>query len=111
MTPAQVVVGLVGLALAIYAGYDAERWGRDINAWTFAVLLFAAAGAGLELGPGGGLVGAWTFPAIVIGVAGFAGWLTVRQREAEARRTSAQPLPPGMWAWLRARRRAPHAHA
>lgn len=78
MTPLEILIAIVELALGVWIGYDAERWERSVNLWA--------------------LVGA------VLSVVGLAIWLAVRHAEAERRRGAGLPLPPGMWRWLRLRR-------
>ena len=85
MSPLEILIGVVELAIGIWVGYDAERWERSVNLWSFA-------GA-------------------VLSVVGIAIWLAVRHSEAERRRAAGLPLPPGMWRWLRLRRQERRARA
>jgi uncharacterized membrane protein len=80
MNPVVIVLIVAGLVFGIGIGYDAERWDRDINAWSLAGALFSV---------------------IALGA-----WLVVRHREAGRRRAAGLALPPGMLRWLRLRRRA-----
>jgi hypothetical protein len=75
----EIVLAVVGLAIGVGVGYDAERWDRSVNAWSLAGAVFS--------------------------VIGLAAWLLVRHQEAGRRRAAGVDLPPGMWRWLRLRRR------
>ncbi|MGA2282675.1 MAG: hypothetical protein ABSH07_03200 [Candidatus Dormibacteria bacterium] len=79
MSPLELTLVIVGLVVGVGVGYDAERWDRNINAWS--------------------LAGA------VLSVVGLAAWLAVRHQEAERRRAAGEELPPGMGRWLRHRHR------
>jgi uncharacterized membrane protein len=76
----EIVLILAGLLIGVVVGYDAERWDRNVNAWS--------------------LIGA------VFSVLGLAAWLVVRHQEAEHRRMTGEELPPRMRRWLRLRRQA-----
>jgi hypothetical protein len=78
MSPVVIVLVVAGLVVGVGVGYDAERWGRNINGWSLAGAVFSVVALGA--------------------------WLAVRHREAERRRAAALALPPGMWRWLRRRR-------
>jgi hypothetical protein len=77
MTPLEILIAIVELALGVWVGYDAERWDRDVNLWALAGAVLSVVGLGL--------------------------WLAVRHAEAERRRGAGVALPPGMWRWLRSR--------
>jgi uncharacterized membrane protein len=79
MTPIELLVAFVALAVGVFLGYDAERWDRNVNGWSLAGVLFSA---------------------IALGV-----WLTVRHGEARRRRAEGTLLPLSPWRWLRSRRR------
>jgi hypothetical protein len=78
MSPVVIVLIVLGLVVGVGVGYDAERWGRNINGWSLAGALFSV---------------------IALGA-----WLIVRHQEAERRRTAGLTLPPRLWRWLRLRR-------
>ena len=78
MSPVVIVLVVVGLVVGVGVGYDAERWGRNINGWSLAGAVFSVVALGA--------------------------WLVVRHQEAERRRADGLALPPGMWRWLRRRR-------
>ena len=80
MTPLEILVVVVALAIGLWVGYDAERWDRSVNGWALVGALLSVVGLGI--------------------------WLAVRHQEAERRQAAGEPLPPGMWRWLRLRRRA-----
>jgi hypothetical protein len=80
MNPMELGLVVAGLVIGVGVGYDAERWGRNVNLWSLAGALFS--------------------------VLALATWLVIRHEEAERRRDTWQPLPPGMWRWLRLRRQA-----
>jgi hypothetical protein len=80
MSPTEIALAVIALAIGIGIGYDAERWERNVNAWSLA--------------------------GVVFNVIGLAAWLAVRHEEATFRRTSGAPLPPPMLSWLRLRRQA-----
>ena len=75
MSPVVIVLVVVGLVVGVGVGYDAERWGRNINGWSLAGAFFSVVALGA--------------------------WLLVRHKEAERRRAAGLALPPGMWRWLR----------
>jgi hypothetical protein len=79
MSPVVIVLIVLGLVIGVGLGYDAERWGRNINGWSLVGALFSVVGLGV--------------------------WLGVRHQEAERRRAAGLALPPGMWRWFRLRRR------
>jgi hypothetical protein len=79
VTPIELLVAFVALAVGLFLGYDAERWDRNVNGWTLAGVLLSV---------------------IALGA-----WLSVRHGEARRRRAEGTPLPPSMWRWLRSRRR------
>jgi uncharacterized membrane protein len=78
MSPVVIVLAVAGLVVGVGVGYDAERWGRNINGWSLAGAVFSVVALGT--------------------------WLVVRHQEAERRRAAGLALPPGMWRWLRRRR-------
>jgi hypothetical protein len=78
MSPVVIVLVVVGLVVGVGVGYDAERWGRNINGWSLAGAVFSVVALGA--------------------------WLVVRHQEAERPRADGLALPPGMWRWLRRRR-------
>jgi hypothetical protein len=78
MSPVVIVLIGLGLVIGVGLGYDAERWDRNINAWSLA-------GAVLSV--------------LALGV-----WLGVRHQEAVRRRAAGLALPPRMLRWLRIRR-------
>ena len=80
MNPVELALVVAGLVIGVAIGYDAERWGQNVNLWSLAGALFSVVALGM--------------------------WLLIRHDEAERRRAAGVELPPGMWRWLRLRRRA-----
>ncbi len=62
MSPVVIVLVVVGLVVGVGVGYDAERWGRNINGWSLAGAFFSVVALGA--------------------------WLLVRHQEAERRRAA-----------------------
>jgi uncharacterized membrane protein len=80
MTPLEFALVIAALVIGVGVGYDAERWDRNVNAWSLAGAVFS--------------------------VLGLAAWLAVRHQEAERRRLAGEALPPPVGRWLRRRHRA-----